>query len=387
MNDTEAIIFLCQCLGSSNEPEQDRKGLIAEIESGKVHWEPVLKVASENRFYMSIALFRALEDKKLLDLLPEGLHEYLLEIRDLNSARNERLKKQIIEISKILNEVGIEPILIKGAANTMAGLYPDPATRVMEDVDILVTEEESLKALNALQKAGYRRTQKCLDAGDFQDLPESHLECPGQLGIVDLHRDLNDTQGYYILNNNDIVKTSILLEVEGARMRVPSATECIKIQVCHSYSSSIHHLLVNDTQLRDLFDCYLLTSQNKYKIDWNEIVKCFSNCRHRNYLQNYFLLIERLFGKTSPIKKTSHPFFWLHLKRTFIPLRFPIIKTIDRTFFSFVRTIFRLLSSGKSGQLQRKNIFSMKWYKAQFKKVMFGLRNPNVPYNNFPSSD
>ena len=388
MNDTEALIFLCQCLGSSNEPEQNRKRLFDKIDSGKVSWESVIRVSSENSFFMSIALFRALEDKKLLDILPEGLHEYFLEIRDLNAARNERLKKQIIEISKILNEVGIEPILIKGAANLMAGLYPDPAMRVLGDLDILTLEEESLKALDALYKAGYKRSKKSLHSGDFQNIQELGLQSEGQLGLIDLHRYLHQPKKGNILNNREIHTNSNLIRIDGARFRIPSVTDCIKVHIGHSFNSAKNNqLFIYDVQLRDLYDCYLISDRSYQNVDWQEIIQQFRISGQQKYLRNYCLFIEFLFGKEIPLEGGIHSLFWLYKRLSFLSLRYPLIKITDRILLGFFRSMIQFFSADKLGHEKRKKMASLKWYKLQFKNIIFGFRNPTKTYGRFSSYD
>lgn len=387
MNDTEAFIFICRCLGSSSDPEHERKRLFDQIESGKVDWETVIRVSSDNSFFMSIALFRALEEKNLLDILPEGLHEYFLEIRDLNAARNERLKRQIIEISKILNGVGIEPILIKGAANLMSGLYPDPAMRVLGDLDVLTLEEESLKALDALQKTGYCRSGKSLHVGDFQNVQELDLQCNGQLGMIDLHRRLHQPKRGDVLNNREIHKNSNLIETEGARFRIPSVTDCIKVHIGHSFNSARFKLIINDIQLRDLFDCYLLVSQHKNDVDWKSIIRQFHISGTQNYLRNYLFLIQLLFGQPSPIKDKNYYLFWLHKQLSFIPIQFPLINVIDRILWGFKVTIIQLFSNGDLGRDRRKKMTSLNWYKQQFNNIIYGVRNPTKKYGKFSSSD
>ncbi len=388
MNDTEALIFLCQCLGSSNEPEQDRKRLFDKIDSGKVSWESVIRVSSENSFFMSIALFRALEDKKLLDLLPEGLHEYFLEIRDLNATRNERLKKQIIEISKILNEVGIEPILIKGAANLMAGLYPDPAMRVLGDLDILTLEEESLKALDALYKAGYKRSEKSLHSGDFQNIQELGLQSEGQLGLIDLHRYLHQPKKGNILNNREIHTNSNLIEIDGARFRIPSATDCIKTHIGHSFNSAKNNqLFLYDIQLRDLYDCYLISDRSYHYVDWQEIIQQFRKSGQQKYLRNYCLFIEFLFGKENPLEGGTHSLFWLYKQLSFLSISYPLIKITDRILLGFFRSMIQFFSADELGREKRKKMASLKWYKLQLKNIIFGFRNPTKIYGRFSSSD
>jgi hypothetical protein len=51
---------------------------------------------------------------------------------------------------------GLEPVVFKGPA--LAGRYPDPSLRPMGDIDLLLPPGDHVRALEALQRAGWRVT-------------------------------------------------------------------------------------------------------------------------------------------------------------------------------------------------------------------------------------
>lgn len=56
---------------------------------------------------------------------------------------------------RALNDAGIVPLLLKGAAAQVAGLYPDPGFRLMADIDLLVPVEQIDAAIAAAQSRGF----------------------------------------------------------------------------------------------------------------------------------------------------------------------------------------------------------------------------------------
>ena len=54
------------------------------------------------------------------------------------------------EVKDALNAIGIEPVLLKGAAHLVGGVYPAPSLRVVGDLDVLVPEERVKTAAETL---------------------------------------------------------------------------------------------------------------------------------------------------------------------------------------------------------------------------------------------
>ena len=70
---------------------------------------------------------------------------------------------------RTLNSAGVEPILLKGAAHLIEGLYP-PGARLVGDVDILIVPNLAEPATGSLVEAGYEISN--------QPLPDGHRHLP-----------------------------------------------------------------------------------------------------------------------------------------------------------------------------------------------------------------
>jgi hypothetical protein len=153
MSRIKAFFFLCRCLSEESGPARGLS-LADEIRRGLVCWECVVQIASE--YLMTVALYCALMEKGLLGLIPADLLEYFELIHSLNGTRNRGIVEQTVEIAGILNRIGVEPLLFKGAGHIGSGLYGDAAMRIVYDIDILVPEECAVECEECLIAAGYR---------------------------------------------------------------------------------------------------------------------------------------------------------------------------------------------------------------------------------------
>jgi hypothetical protein len=96
--------------------------------------------------------------------------------------RYETLRAAAAEIGLALDRQGIRAILLKGFP-LAEGLYPVPACRPMEDIDLLVRPEERERASHLLVALGY--TDTSFGVEDFRR--------PGSGLVVDLHAELLNT--------------------------------------------------------------------------------------------------------------------------------------------------------------------------------------------------
>ncbi len=188
MNRKDAFLFLTRCLA----PEDRGANLAGEIAAGRVCWERVVEIASE--YWMTLVLYRELGEKHLLDLLPPNdrndLLEYFRAIHAANAARNRGLLAHAAEVVGMLNGIGVEPILLKGAAHLASGLYPDPAVRFMDDIDLLVPDDRALECWLLLLAAGYETCGKhrhkraeCLPREQWPTIRR-----PDREGELEIHR-------------------------------------------------------------------------------------------------------------------------------------------------------------------------------------------------------
>ncbi|OWK26028.1 hypothetical protein AJ87_47570 [Rhizobium yanglingense] len=81
---------------------------------------------------------------------------------DLNEERNRRLRRQSVETLRVLNEAGIEPLLIKGSALLMIMPEHRLGNRMISDLDLVIDRNNVERSVGRLRGIGYQPFQKTL---------------------------------------------------------------------------------------------------------------------------------------------------------------------------------------------------------------------------------
>ncbi len=152
MDNKQLFYFTGSCLSLGDHPET-RKNIIGQFSSGNFPWEKF--IALGNRHLILPLLYSIFENERLLPCLPAELGRHLKEIHARNTARNIQIIKQAGEITALLNKNDIYPVLMKGTANILDGLYPAIGDRMIGDIDFLVAENDYKKTAVLLENEGY----------------------------------------------------------------------------------------------------------------------------------------------------------------------------------------------------------------------------------------
>ena len=253
MTNKENFYFAGKCLTLDEHPEFSWE-IIQTIESDSVNWEDFVRLCS-NHLILPV-MYLKFHAHELLSFLPNGLAEFLKEIYELNLSRNQQILNQLHEITKILNQNGIYPTLLKGAGNLVDQLYDNPGERIMGDIDLLVPQNDYLPAARLLEKDGYSYTAHFMtDIKHSKHYPR--LSKPGVPASVEVHR-LPVNQSYTKWYNTEIIDTEKKRIDNGVIYFVLSD----KHKVVHNF---IHAQLSNKgdaygiVSFRDIYDLYLLS--------------------------------------------------------------------------------------------------------------------------------
>ena len=147
-------------------------------------WRTAIAVADRHLVLPALAACAA--DLGIVEALPLEIAEMLALVRSGNVRRSRALLAALEDTTVALNGIGIEPVLLKGAARLVDELYPDPGWRLMADLDLLIPADAAEGAWAALVERGY--------AVVGGDRPGSRhlagLRHPGTGAVIELHRDL-----------------------------------------------------------------------------------------------------------------------------------------------------------------------------------------------------
>ncbi|MBD9597523.1 MULTISPECIES: nucleotidyltransferase family protein [unclassified Ensifer] len=256
----------------------------------EANWDGIVALA--NRSLTITSLAGVVKDAK--PHLPEDLSNYLSMIYRRNTERNCRLKAQLGEAAASLNEIGIEPVVLKGTA-ILASAAPEAlGARLLTDLDILVRPQDMRDASKALCRQGY---EVALSSGEgsWPGNAEYHLPVvlirPTDVGSIDLQcrpkgpASFGDAEWLY--------GDSCVVVIGEGRVRVPTAFAQIILLILHDqFQDGDYWRGLLD--LRHLLD--IATLARASSVDWNGLKALFANGYERNAVETQIVTAAALFG-------------------------------------------------------------------------------------------
>jgi Uncharacterised nucleotidyltransferase len=310
------LSFLCKAL-SPLTTEGEIRVLRKAAADRDVRWEEVARYA--NRANLAPALCCALKSKGLWDDAPSRLREYLETMYRFNRGRNEELLEELHHAARLLNEAGIVPLPLKGAAALATDLYPDPGMRFMWDLDLLVPEEKIGAAVSALRHGGYAVS------GDVRRFlsPEvwfhrKHyppLVRTGSPASIELHRRL--------LSRDAILEPGSLWRdaepaacggLPGVSLKLLSPIHQAIHCFAHSELEHQYHALFR-IDLRQLLHFSYLHERFGHEIDGEKLLSFVTERRAARALTDYLYLAHKLFGVRAPSSRAFDPKAERHYNR------------------------------------------------------------------------
>lgn len=211
--------LLCACLSAGQLGRSLDTAFAAKLTDASTDLVALARLAGRHRVTPMLA--PAIAAPELQQRLPEDFRLYLQFVHAENDRRNHALRRQLGQTAVALNEVDIEPLLLKGAVRLVDGPYPDLGWRFMRDLDLLIPRDRLGQAVACLESLGYFTP-------DTADLPTHGRHLPpltheGAVAVLELHTDLLDSRE--ILPAEHVLARSRLLDLDGARVRVPDAAD------------------------------------------------------------------------------------------------------------------------------------------------------------------
>jgi hypothetical protein len=296
MTHGDGLLFLARALCPLPHENGVVGALRDDIGRCVVAWESVVELAS--RHLVTPALHEGFADKGLLHDLPADVRSYLDAVHELNGERNRRIAEQLREIVAVLNRAGIEPVLLKGVSHLEAGLYEDPAARVIGDIDLLVPSDELAAAAGALAATGYRE----VGLEDFSFTAHHHhtpLAREHDVAAIELHTEPVGRTFAPLLSAERVLSTARRLSVGGHAARLPTAQDQIVHNAVHTQLADEHYWC-GRAVLRPLGDLVRLRLAADGAIDWREVLEKFDDAGYGSALRAYLMTAELLFGQALP---------------------------------------------------------------------------------------
>jgi hypothetical protein len=244
-----------------------------------IDWERVVGQASAQ--FVLPAFAAALKDLGLIESLDPDLGVFLEAVHAANIERNSELRAELGAAVGVLNRVGIEPVLLKGAIRLLDGLYPDDGWRMLRDLDLLVPEVTLAEANQALADAGY---EACGSGGEIRRR--------GGVCQIDLHTEVFSIPRHLrLLQAQEILDGARPLPFGDGRVRVPALEHQLVHLIGHSQVRHFGHA-IGRIGLHDRLEAAALARWAPEPIDWQALCARFSTAGYRRPLLSFLLALK-----------------------------------------------------------------------------------------------
>jgi hypothetical protein len=282
-------------------------------------WMAPLRLA--NNHFLATSVFASLAQAHRLAALPCEVGDYLSLLHRNNTARNEALRSQALQMLAALQAADVPAMILKGGLSLFLDHYPDRGARMFRDLDVLVPPYAMARAITVLEGLGYNAETR------YQPVQHAYAEFvrENDPGAVDLHVELIDA--HYILSHHEIWERAEIHDVDGVRFHVPSPTDRILHNFLHA---EIHHLgnyYRGTLKLQQIYDFTLLARRSASKIDWSLIEDRMRQHHLETALQSHTLAASTLFGLVWPLSAPASVAARFHFQRCIAQLCMPKLES------------------------------------------------------------
>lgn len=331
MSSIERSFLLLARLLVINSSQSEIQSLKEIIESHQVSWEEIISIA--NAELLTPLLWISLNKKGLLSIIPEELKAYLEEIYQLNLQRNRHLKAQLQSVIGILNNINVEPMVLKGSSYLLLDVFDSIAARIMYDIDLLVPEERLIQCVDALKTEKYE-TDPEVEKKKVNHHHWAPLFKPGEYAAIELHRDLLFHSAQALLQTKDAFKGAESKTEEFGRFKVLSPTHQMLHGILHSQIVDRYyerHIL----KLRAIVDIAYLCEFCGEDIDWYQIARVLGEHEQQKVLLAHVYTANKLLNM--PIPEALKPGLSekLYFQRCLWSLRWPWFRKLEDKLLRF----------------------------------------------------
>lgn len=257
--------------------------------------------------------------------LPPEIADFLAGVAALNLERNRTILVELTCVVALLNRAGIEPVLLKGAACLVSGVYPDRAARYLADIDLLIPATQMRVAIETL--AAHRFERDNLDAfADFRH-HSAPLHRPGSVDF-ELHRTLGSERWTRLLPASEVIARARPFELNGQRVRIPCPEHLLVHLIAHSQLQHSYDERVWPP-LRALYDLVRLHRRFGPELNWDRVAARFTAAGHTGLLALHLLRVQETLGFTAPVRLALTPITRLRHARRQSLRSLPALRYID----------------------------------------------------------
>ncbi len=350
-HDTPQYRLIASCLAGGGAPSAPR-GPAPDWD-----WEKTVQVAAREQ------VLPTLHGK--LSCPPE-IADFLEGIHELNAERNRQLLGEVETLAHLLNQAGIEPVLLKGSAYLVAGVYPDAADRWLQDIDFLVSPPRSAEAFEIIRSSGYEPyvPEPTALVRHHHPMLFQALRFP-----VEIHHSLGLGACNTFLTADELAGASTAFQLGRARVRVPSAEHLMTHLIMHS---QMHHGSSDRIwpSLRAMYDLALL--ERRFTIAWDAIRSRFRSHRKTALLNLHLIQVDKVMGLPPPFAVPGGGIRWRYRQALWSEPRLRYLDPIyifSRLFLDKLQVSRRLLKDPAGRRFLLSSPFRASFYKKLFSDI------------------
>jgi hypothetical protein len=203
-------------------------GALVGRDGPDIDWSDVAFLARE--FGLEPALWSRLQDSDTGRFLPDAVAVTLRESYRHNAASLVWRTRQLKDVVRVLNDIDVEPMLIKGSRSLFEAPRQQLLERYMLDLDLVVPTDQFDASLDALRRHGYRAVPGKGKSATYEWM----ITKTPEPGPIDFHFEMGPSRVTAILPTDVAFRGSQRRDVEGHRYRVLSPAHEVVHAVLHS---------------------------------------------------------------------------------------------------------------------------------------------------------
>src|SRR5690349_5627261 len=259
-------------------------------------WQALIDLATQQELLPP--LIQALEQRALLPPQPHAargrdhvavrLQQYYVQ----HLARRESQKRQLQNILRPLNRLGIAPLILKGARYMVAPIDDWCEARTFRDIDLLLRADNADRAFSELVNLGYQPGEPYMP--NYHHLPD--LQRGGEPGTVEIHTAALASAGEKVMSTEFVWRNA---------SPVADGTFYVLPAHWHALHSLLHHQLSDRGYNRCMLDLkslweWTMLSRDWSRDQWQQIVTHIRNAEALDVLGSFLLQAHRLFDAALP---------------------------------------------------------------------------------------
>ncbi len=291
MEKREAGRLLCDFLSGRKIPEARLEEL------SPADWESLVDWAL--RFKVGGLFYREIKSRNFpTEFIPVDVRNRLREAYRNFATMNTSLFFDVLKVLKSLADNQLPVIVLKGLS-LAKNIYGDIALRPMADIDLLVKEEDLVRAGRILLTLGYKQYFPAWESmiKTFRHLPPFTNKSGT---IIDLHQNIVNPHSPIKVDLDGLWERACLIKVDNVEVRAFSPEDLFLHLCIHAYDH-----LQTGMDLIPLCDMAGLIKTSADKIDWQIVIERATRWSGQKCVYLMLLLVRELLGAAPPDKIMS----------------------------------------------------------------------------------